>query len=239
MIKKNYWIYRCHFFFYRWSDCDMKCSTEIGTFNCLEFTYISYELCERSTYSKADNFCFDDLLNVSVYLSVSHCVFVCVLFYFLFHSQHCHFVASTRQKFQFTHAFLATMSLFLFYFLCFFKISFLSYLCINSFTFYVVQVFFISFSPSIEINICFFVVFSLICADLPETFNLLFSVWDWNVESLVSVTNRYKCLFLFIVCCFKNVCSTANNMSTIRSEFRHETETDSLWNSFGVCCVWL
>lgn len=126
------------FFFYRWSDCDMKCSTEIGTFNCLEFTYISYELCERSTYSKADNFCFDDLLNVSVYLSVSHCVFVCVLFYFLFHSQHCHFVASTRQKFQFTHAFLATMSLFLFYFLCFFKISFLSYLCINSFTFFVV-----------------------------------------------------------------------------------------------------
>lgn len=132
------------------------------------------------------------------------------------------------------------MPLFLFYFLCFFKIAFLSYFCIRfffSFS-YIVQVFFTFFPP---FNWDKYNFFGFMCWFFRNLYyclalNLLFSVWDW-IECW-GFSFSYKSVQMLITFfCWKNVCSTANNMSTIRSEFRHETETDSLWNPFGVCCV--
>lgn len=72
-------------------------------------------------------------------------------------------------------------------------------------------------------GVCFVIVFST-CFFSPQLFPI--EILLWAQFQLQIGTNTLFEMFI--------VCSTANNMS-IRFEFRHETETYSLWNSFGVC----
>lgn len=133
------------------------------------------------------------------------------------------------------------MPLFLFYFLCFFKIAFLSYFYIRFFSLF--RILFKYFSPffprSIEIN----TIFLGLCADFSETCIIvwlstccsLFEI-ELSVEDLVSVTNRYKCLLLFFVertCAVQRIIcrlfalNFATKLKLIRFEIRLE------------CVVWL